>query len=55
MLELAEDTIKLLSDEDYRMRMGMTAKKWAEEKFSIGGIVDQLENIYLKTLNKSLK
>ncbi|MBK7228607.1 MAG: glycosyltransferase family 4 protein [Ignavibacteriales bacterium] len=55
VLELAEDTIKLLSDEDYRMRMGMTAKKWAEEKFSIGGIVDQLENIYLKTLNKSLK
>ncbi len=53
VLELAEDTIKLLSDEDYRMRMGMTAKKWAEEKFSIGGIVDQLENIYLKTLNKS--
>jgi len=55
VLALAEDTIKLLSDEDYRMRMGMTAKKWAEEKFSIGGIVDQLENIYLKTLNKSLK
>ena len=55
--ELAEGAIKLLSDEDYRMSMGITAKKWAEEKFSIGGIVDQLEDIYLSTqnTNSSLK
>lgn len=49
--ELAESTIKLFSDEEYRINMGNTARKWAEEKFSISGIVDQLENIYFKTKN----
>ncbi len=53
--EVAVSAIKLFSDNEYRKNMGFTARKWAEEKFSIGGIVNQLEKIYLSTLNESLK
>lgn len=53
--ELAVAIIKLFSDDEYRRGIGSKAKQWANEKFSIIGIVDQLESHYISTLNKNLK
>ena len=43
---LAEAVSFLLENEDERDRMGATGRRLVEEKFTVGGMVSRLENVY---------
>ncbi len=53
--QVAAAILKLKEEASFRERLGRQSQKWVEEKFTLGKTLDQMEEVYHKTLFKFQK
>jgi glycosyltransferase involved in cell wall biosynthesis len=49
---LVDEAARLLTDERYRQRIGANARRLAESMFSVGAVVDEIENLYATLIER---